>query len=196
VTIIANAGSARSKGVESQLEWAVTAGLTLSTAITWLDPHITANYCGALDQNTGAPITSNPCPPNASHPNPYAPLAPTGTQLPGTSKFKGNLVARYAFPLAGLDAYTQAAFVYQSSEWDDLRIAQREAVGQLPAFGSLDLSFGLAKDKMTADFFVDNVFDRRGQLYRFTQCGSCSIVANYVVPTQPRTVGLRFGQKF
>ncbi len=196
VTEIANAGSARVKGGETQVVWAVSGGLTLSANITWLDPHITENYCGAIDPSTGAPITTNPCPPNGSHPDPYPPLAPTGTQLPGTSKFKGNVVARYEFPLAGYDAHTQAAFIYQSTEWDDLRVAQRQDLGAQPSFGTMDLSFGLAKDNWTTDFFLDNAFDKRGQLYRFAQCGSCSFVANYVVPTQPRTVGLRFGQKF
>ena len=201
VTIIANAGAARVTGVESQLAWAVTSGLTLTAAVSWINPHITENYCGALDPTTGKPITSNPCViPDPSDPTApptiQPPLAPTGTQLPGTSKFKGNVVARYEFALAGFDAHTQAAFVYQSAEWADMRIAQRESLGQQPAFGALDLSFGLAKNNLTGDFFVDNLFDKRGELYRFTQCGSCSIVANYVVPTQPRTVGLRIGQKF
>jgi len=196
VTEIANAGAAQVKGGETQLVWAVNAGLTLSANITWLDPHITQNYCGAVDPVTGAPITSNPCPPNGSHADPYPPLAPVGTQLPGTSKFKGNVVARYEFPLAGYDAHTQAAFVYQSTEWDDLRIAQRQDLGAQPSFGTVDLSFGLARNNWTADFFLDNAFDKRGELYRFTQCGGCSFIANYVVPTQPRTVGLRVGQKF
>jgi outer membrane receptor protein involved in Fe transport len=200
VTIVANAGAARVKGIESQLAWAVTPGLTLSAAMSVLNPEITKNYCGALDPVTLAPITGNPCVIPSSTPGEPPtvrdPLAPTGTQLPGTSKFKGNVVARYAFGLAGMDAHAQAAFVYQSAQWADLRIAQREAIGQLPAFGSLDLAFGLSKDTLGGELFVNNVFDRRGQTYRFTQCGSCSIVANYVVPIQPMTVGVRFQQKF
>ena len=200
VTIIANAGSARVTGVESQLAWAVTGGLTLSAAVTWLDPHTTANYCGALNPD-GSPVSGNPCViPDLSDPTAPPtikdPLAPSGTQLPGTSKFKGNLVARYEFGLAGMDAHAQAAFVYQTAEWDDLRIANRESLGQQPAFGALDLAFGLAKDNKKAELFVNNAFDRRGQTYRFTQCGSCSIVGNYVVPIHPLTIGLRIGQTF
>ena len=195
VTQIANAGKARVEGVESDLSWVVVPGFTLSTGLSLLDPKITQDYCGAINAD-GSPITGNPCPPNGSHTDPYPPLAPNGTQLPGTSKFKGNLVARYEFGVAGFEANTQAAFVYQSAEWDDMRIAQRTTLGQQPAFGALDLSFGLGKDRWKLNLFVENVLDRRGQLYRFTQCNSCSIVANYVVPLQPRTVGLRFGQTF
>ncbi len=195
VTQIANAGAARVKGVESELSWAVVPGFTLSTGLSLLDPKITQDYCGAINAD-GSPITGNPCPANGSHDTPYAPLAPEGTQLPGTSKFKANVVARYEFAMAGFEAHAQGAFVYQSAEWDDMRIEQRTALGQQPAFGALDLSFGLAKNQSKLDLFVENVLDRRGQVYRFTQCNSCSIVANYVVPIQPRTIGLRFGQTF
>jgi hypothetical protein len=40
------------------------------------------------------------------------------------------------------------------------------------------------------------VFDKRGELFRFNQCASCSIVANYAVPTQPRTIAVKLSQKF
>jgi outer membrane receptor protein involved in Fe transport len=66
----------------------------------------------------------------------------------------------------------------------------------MPAFGTLDLAFGLARNSYYLDLFLTNVFDERGQLFRFNQCASCSIVANYAVPTQPRTIALRFSQKF
>lgn len=190
LTRIANAGAARVKGFESELQWAVTGGLTLSASLSLLDPKISENYCGVIDAN-GTPITD--CP-SALAPKP--PLAPTGTQLPSTSKVKGNLIARYDFPVGEWTAYGQGAFVYQSSQWDDLRIAQRAQIGQQPAFGTLDLAFGLGKQSYTLDLFVTNLFDKRGELFRFNQCAACSIVANYVVPTQPRTIGLKFGQKF
>ena len=51
-------------------------------------------------------------------------------------------------------------------------------------------------DDGRVDLFVTNVFDKRGELFRFNQCGSCSIVANYAVPTQPRTIALKLSQKF
>jgi iron complex outermembrane receptor protein len=190
LTRIANAGAAQVKGIETDLQWAVAQGLTIAAALSLLDPKLTENYCGVIDAN-GSPITS--CP-SALAPKPAQ--APSGTQLPGTSKAKGNLVARYAFPLSGFEAYSQAAFVYQSAEWDDLRIVQREEIGQQPAFGTLDLAFGLARPSYAFDLFLTNTFDKRGELFRFNQCGSCSIVGNYATPTQPRTIALKFSQKF
>ena len=190
LTRIANAGSARVKGVETDLQWAVTHGLSFAAALSLLDPKLTKNYCGAIDAN-GSPITN--CP-SAAVPN--SPLAPEGTQLPGTSKVKGNLIARYDFPLGGFEAYGQGAYVYQSAQWADLRIRQRGEIGQQPAFSTLDLAIGLGKQSYAFDLFVTNVFDKRGELFRFNQCGSCSIVANYAVPTQPRTIALKLSQKF
>jgi hypothetical protein len=92
--------------------------------------------------------------------------------------------------------YGQGAYVYQSAQWADLRILQRGQIGQQPAFGTLDLAFGLGRQGYAFDLFVTNVFDKRGELFRFNQCASCSIVANYAVPTQPRTIAVKLSQKF
>ena len=192
LTQIANAGAARVKGFESEVAWAVNGALTLSAGLTLLDPEITENYCGAIDLDTGAAIT------DCSDPRVKdgITLAPKGTQLPATSKVKGNIVARYTFPLGGFDGHAQAAYVFQSAQWADLRIVQRNDLGQQPAYGTGDLSFGLGKGSYAWELFVSNVFDKRADGYRFTQCGSCSIVANYVAPIQPRTIGVTFNQKF
>jgi outer membrane receptor protein involved in Fe transport len=190
LTRIANAGAAQVKGVEVEGQWAIAGGLSLATSLSRLDPKLTQNYCGAIDPN-GSPITN--CP-SALVPSP--PKAPSGTQLPGTSKFKGNVVARYDLPLGGYKAYAQGVFVYQSSQWADLRIVQRGEIGEQPAFGTIDLALGLGWESYAFDLFVTNLTDKRGDTFRFNQCGSCSIVANYAVPTQPRTLALKFSQKF
>jgi len=168
----------------------VTHGFTLGAGLTLLDPKLTQNYCGVIDPN-GNPITD--CP-SAAAPNP--PKAPSGQQLPYTSKVKGNLIGRYDFPLGDFQGYGQLAFVYQSAQQSELRTVQRQQIGEAPAFGTLDLAFGLARSGYALDLFFTNVTDERGELFRFTQCSSCTIVNNYVVPTQPRTVALRFSQKF
>ncbi|MBV8911002.1 MAG: TonB-dependent receptor [Gammaproteobacteria bacterium] len=190
LTRIANAGAARVTGIENELAWAVSHGLTVSAGLTILDPRLTENYCGAITAD-GSPITD--CPSPAA---PKPPQAPEGQQLPGTSKVKGNLVARYDFPIGELQGYGQGAFVYQSGEWSDLRTKQREEIGIARAFGTLDLSAGVAHNNCYLDLFLTNAFDKRGQLFRFNQCASCSIVADYAVPTQPRTIALRLSQRF
>jgi outer membrane receptor protein involved in Fe transport len=184
LTRIANAGSARVKGFETEIAVAVSSSLTLSAGLTLLTPELIENYCGEIDAN-GNPITD--C---------ADPLAPKGTQLPATSKVKGNVVARYSFPIGGFDGHAQAAYIFQSEQWADLRIQQRQDLGQQAAYGAADLSFGLTDGGHSWDLFITNAFDKRADGYRFTQCNSCSIVANYVAPIQPRTYGITYSQKF
>jgi outer membrane receptor protein involved in Fe transport len=176
-------------GIENELAWAVSHGLTLQAGLTLLDPKLTEDYCGTYDANNN-PVTYCPTLP---------PLAPNGTQLPYTSKVKGNLVARYDFPMGDWQGYGQGAFVYQSAQRSELRTMVAEQIGEMPAFGTLDLAFGLARDTYALDLFLTNVTDERGQLFRFVQCGSNCLntaINRYVVPTQPRTIALRFSQRF
>ncbi|HEV7613825.1 MAG TPA: hypothetical protein VGO37_18245 [Steroidobacteraceae bacterium] len=45
---------------------------------------------------------------------------------------------------------------------------------------------GYAKDEgidHNLELFVINVSDERGQIFRYSNCGSCSSVANYAVQT-------------
>jgi hypothetical protein len=158
-----------------------------------MDPKLKDNYCGRLNAD-GSPMTSNPCTkPDGST---FAPLAPKGQQLPSTSKVKANVTARYAFPLGTAEGHVLAAALYQSSEWTDLRTVQRTALGVQPGYATVDLSLGADKDNFTMDLFVTNMFDKRGEIFRYSQCSSCGPIATYIVPTQPRVVGIRFGQKF
>jgi iron complex outermembrane receptor protein len=63
VTIIQNAGNARIRGIENEIEFAATSNLTLSTGFTFLDPKLTSNYCNEPDPTaTGEQAHSNPCP--------------------------------------------------------------------------------------------------------------------------------------
>jgi iron complex outermembrane receptor protein len=186
VSQIVNAGQAEIRGLESSLEWAVNRGLTLSSGFALMNPKLTVNYCGTLDAN-GNPIT-----------NCAAPLAPSGTQLPGASKFKGNAIARYQFQFADLNPYVQGSLVYQTSTWSDLRLVEAGIVGKQPAYALADFAVGIGPSSYHVELFVDNAFDRLAQFSRYTECGidACGSFGTYVIPAQPRTIGLRFGQKF
>ena len=189
VTQIANAGQARIKGFETELEWAVMTGLTVNGGFSLMDPKLTKNYCAGLDAN-GNSVTD--CP---------DPAAPKGQELPTTPKFKGNMTARYVFPVAGIegmDAHVQASLQYQSSVWSDLRTLERGILGKQRAYGVTDFSAGVAKNGITAEFFVDNAFDIRGDVFNYAECTEavCGPIAVYHVPNRPRTFGLRFGQRF
>jgi iron complex outermembrane recepter protein len=199
VTIIENGGDAEIKGIESELEWAATSKLTMSLNFSWLDPKLTSNYCGTEDPATGQPARSNPCPANPAVgiDAPFPPAAPSGTQLPITPKFKGNIIARYTFdPIGGWDPNAQAAYVYQTEATPALKTADVQYIGVMPAYGMADLSAGIEKHGMNLQFVVSNVTDERGQVSRFEQCTVSVCQQPYIIPTQPRTYAIKFGQKF
>src|SRR5204862_380371 len=89
-TIVRNAGAARIKGAEQQLEWAPAQGLSLSLGATELDPKLAKDFCLDVDPS-GQPQPLTTCPATDA--------APADTQLPIVPKFKGNLTARYTFPM-------------------------------------------------------------------------------------------------
>ena len=201
VNIITNGGNARVKGIESELEWAATNALSLSLNMTLLDPRLQDNYCNALQAN-GSPVTN--CPtletdvPFAAGglKKFYGPLAPAGTNLPVTPKFKGNVIARYAFALGEWEAHVQGAMVYQTKTAPLLRAVDQYVVGLQPAYALFDLSGGVARDNLAIQLVINNVMDRRAELTRFVTCTVLVCEQPYVIPAQPRTIGLKFGQKF
>ncbi|GAC1310555.1 MAG: TonB-dependent receptor [Steroidobacteraceae bacterium] len=197
VTIIENAGNARIRGVENEIEWAVTDALNLSVNFTFLQPRLTSNYCGEADPATGQPATSNPCPAGVAGPVPFAPLAPAGTDLPVTPKFKGNVVARYTFPaLMEWKPSVQAAFVYQNRVAPALKVVDANTIGIQPAYGLLDLASGIERNGTTLQLLLTNATDRLAQLTRFEQCTTSVCTQQYAIPVQPRTVTIKFGQRF
>lgn len=206
LTQIKNANSARIDGFESQLNWQATYNLNLSTGIALYNAKLTANYCGFTDANSN-PVTN--CPAGTIYPATGldGPQAPKGTQLPITPRFKGNLIARYTFSLGGNDAFVQAALVHVGQRTTDLRLVERNLLGNLPAYNSVDLSAGVQKNSWSLNVYVDNMFDKRAALYKFTECRPTNCGAHNVVPqypngqvytgfSQPRTFGIRFKQDF
>jgi outer membrane receptor protein involved in Fe transport len=184
LTEIKNANQARINGLEMDVTWAASAALTLSGGFALTDAELTENYCGFTDDN-GNPVSD--C---------ADPLSPDGTQLPVTPKIKSNLTVRYEFPLASFDANLQASGVYVGKRWADLRLAERELLGELPSYATLDLSGGISTGAYSFELFVDNATDKRAELTRFSQCAEAVCLQPYVVTNMPRLIGLRFGQKF
>lgn len=195
VTVIANGGNARIKGIENEIVWAPTSAFQFSTTFTFLDPVLTQNYCfesGVTD-----------CPTDVSdipfgNPNTLVgPLAPAGTNLPVTPKFKGNIVARYSFDeIASWKPFGQVSWVYQTQTKPLLRVDNTQVVGIQPAYGLLDLTAGVERDNMHVQLVVTNVADRRAQLTRFVQCTVNVCEQPYIIPSRPRTISIQFGQKF
>jgi len=65
-----------------------------------------------------------------------------------------------------------------------------------PAYALFDGSFGIAKANTNIELVVSNLADRRAQLSRFVQANPSIDAQAYFIPAQPRTIAIRFGQKF
>ena len=202
LTEIKNANQARIDGLEMDVNFAATYNLQLSAGVAFYDAKLTENYCGFTDAN-GNPVTD--C---------ADPEAPSGTRLPVTAEFKGNLNARYTFDWNGYEPFIQGSVVYEGSRTSDLRILEREVLGDMPSYTMFDLSAGIRKDSWTLNLYVKNLFDERAEFNRFTMC-AVTVCGNafpgdnlfpappeyangqiYTVAAQPRTIGLRFSQEF
>jgi iron complex outermembrane receptor protein len=197
ITEIVNAGRSQITGIEAEVHWRAADGLTLSGSATFLDAKLVSNACKYFSASlscTEPKITNNPDGTQTIDLNEV--LAPTGTRLPVSPKFKGNLIARYEWTAGSLEAHAQGAVVYQSDVIPTLTTADVPTVGIQPGFASVDVATGVTRDKWTMEFYVENLFDKRGEAIRYTSCApsACSLVN--VIPIKPRQVGISFGQRF
>jgi iron complex outermembrane recepter protein len=189
LTQIVNGGQAQVQGIESDVLWQATDQLLISGSGAFNNARLTSVYCG--DAPGGVPDTS--CTATA----PFSQLqAPSGRELPSTPRFKGNVTARYEFPLLDWSAHLQGSAVFQTSSWPDLRNV-RTLIGQMPGFATFDFNFGVQKNSWALEVAVQNLFDERGQLYRYAECTTqvCGYQP-YILPTQPRLISLSLSQKF
>ncbi|MDP9008460.1 MAG: TonB-dependent receptor [Pseudomonadota bacterium] len=188
LTIITNAGQARIDGLETDLEFAATKSLTLYGGFSLLDAKLTQTFCG------DPTICSAP----GFNPATYEQYAVSGTRLPVTPKFKGNITGRYSFPVGSYKGDVQASAVYVGQRTADLRTLAANALGSEPGYTVVDVSAGIEIKSFHYQLYLNNAFDRRAVLDRYAECDVllCGAIAKYDVPNQPRTIGVKFGQKF
>ena len=182
-TEIHNGPNARIKGIESDISLYPMPGLSLTATGAYLDAKLRNKLCATDDPTfscTGTDI-----------------VAPKGTRLPVTPKFKVNATARYEWEVGEGKAHIQSGWTHSSSASSALRIgtSTTDQPPLLHPYNLVDLAIGYGWSNFTAELFADNLFDKRAQLSSTEECGSCSQRPYYVV-YRPRTIGLRFGVKF
>jgi iron complex outermembrane recepter protein len=207
VSVVQNAPNARIKGVETNAEWRPGGGWTINGSATFIDAKITGNVCGTYVPGTLTPQTNCPGP----NPTFFAdgstvngPLAPAGSRLPIVPRFKADLIARYGFTLGDYDAFGQVAYVYQDASVPLLYPVYYQNgfgnagphLGEVPPYSLVNLAAGAGKNGMQAQFLIENVFNSLGETGRFAALAPTTANQPYVVPIQPRTFWLKFGQKF
>jgi iron complex outermembrane recepter protein len=202
LTEIRNASGAKIRGVEAYMDWAATAGLTVTLGAALMDPKLTADFCKNLDAN-GEPLPKGVCPPDF--------FAVNGTRLPVTPKIKGNLTGRYVFTAGGFDSFVQGTLTYQGSAPASLIPNERLYLKDQRGYAIADLSAGISRNGWSLGLYVDNALDKRADIYNFVQCpvfqpgsggstdfSSVVVCGNrtYTQTNMPRTIGIKFGQKF
>jgi outer membrane receptor protein involved in Fe transport len=180
ITQVANGGQAEVQGIEVQLDWLPIDNFRLGVSAAYYDSELKEDYCDF--DAAGNCINVK---------------APAGTPLPVTPDFKGNLIARYSFPMGGFDAYTQGAFTYQSSTASELELADNAVYGDIPSSSFLNLAFGLEKEEYAVELFLSNVTNEDAPLGVTSECTPqvCGVQTKGVKP-RPFTVGIRFSQEF
>ena len=179
ITAVNNGPTAEVDGLEANLIWLPTDRLRISAAAAFYDTALQDDYCN---------FTAGVC---------TEVLAPKGTSLPTTADFKGNLVARYSFPLGSFDAHLQGALAHNGSRLADLDQTVAPIIGELPAWTTLDISAGIRNERWGLDMFITNVTNEDAPLYVTAEC-TLETCGNqlYGVRMRPTTVALRFSMDF
>jgi outer membrane receptor protein involved in Fe transport len=177
-TIIQNGPDARIYGAEMDANL-LLGGLSLTVAGSYTDAKTREDLCETqICVGDGSDV-----------------LAPEGTRLPITPRFKISGNARYSVPIGSGRGYVQGLVAHQSSASSDIRVAKAAALGRIESYTTGNLAVGFELSRVNFELFAQNIWDERGQISRFQQCGACD-QRPYIVPITPRTIGIRAGTRF
>ena len=167
---VGNGGRAKSQGAEFSVVSRPLTGLMISA---WI----------ALDDA----VLKDDLPPAAVLAGTYG---AAGDRLPLSSRFSANLSMQQNFPLwSTVTGFVGGSVSYVGDREGDF-VAQGAPRLDLPAYTKTDLRAGAKYDLWTANFYVNNLTDRRALL-------NAGIFAPYAdLYIQPRTVGLLFTRAF
>ncbi|WP_254535768.1 TonB-dependent receptor [Sphingopyxis terrae] len=183
-TEIHNGPNARIRGIEADINIRPVDGLTIAAAAAYTDAKTRNNLC-AIDDPTYQ-CTADPD-------NSIA--APRGTRLPVTPRFNGNATIRYQFPVGPGELHLQSVVAHRSSSTPDIRVDVANALGRIRGSTTVDFAIGFDWSKYSFELFLQNAFDERAELSRFSNCGQCDSRVQILVNT-PQTIGARLGAKF
>lgn len=194
LTEIRNAGIARIRGVEADFGY-TAGGLTLGVGGSYNDAEIRRDFCRIANATFDCTTPGNSL------------LAPAGSRLPVTPKFKGNALVRYEFPLGSWDGHVQFNVNRTSGRKSDLRPAINAIKGNLKGYSTADFSIGMENDDWKFEAFATNLFDSRGVINTGVQCVEtvCGTGVTPATPTggafydvviKPRIIGLKVSRDF
>lgn len=176
LTIIGNVGQARTWGAEFDMSWLATDNLDLSFAASYNHAELQEPYWRSdLDRLAGEP-----------------PRAPAGTEMPFVPELQFTSIGRYSLDFGDWPGYVQAAVSYTGDSWNFLEVEDR---AKQDGYLLLNLSTGIEMDNWTLDLFINNATDERAQIF-FYEPSYASLIDSRTTTNRPRTIGIRFGQRF
>jgi len=181
LTIIQNAGKAQTKGVEWDLNWAMTDDFTLTFAGSYNDATLEQDFVRIDEDNLGTVA------------------APKGTKMPYVPEWQLTAIGRYNFNVGDLPMFGQFAVSYSDDNWNILETDNRFLI---PSATVLNLTAGIEKEKWSLTLYANNVTDERmvtdifnADYYPYT--GITYSGYDYVeTPIRPRSYGIRWSQRF
>ena len=176
LTIIGNVGQARTIGAEFDASWQLTGQFNLSLAGSYNNAELEEPYWRtSADRDAGDP-----------------PRAPKGTEMPYVPEYQFTTIGRYEMNFGNFPGYLQAAVSYTGASWNDLEVALRR---RQDAYTLVNLAAGIERDTWSLDLFVNNATDERAQIDVYDP-SYFSLLDSRTITNRPRTIGIRFGQKF
>ncbi len=169
VVYAANAGRAKSDGVELSLESRPLQGLLLSTVASWSAAKL------AHDLPASSPVAGL-----------------RGDRLPYSSPFSGNFSIDQEFPIGGaVTGFVGGSVGYVGARKGLFRSAAQVRV-TYPSYTQVDLRMGVRFDSWSINAYVNNVADERGIL----NGGLDANRPTFYTYIQPRTLGVSLGKDF
>ncbi len=203
-TFALNGPSYNIKGGEAQFTARVTEGLTINSSASYNDATQSNSPC--LISNNPASATFGNCITEAVYKGiGLAPLlnpfGAEGATPPFSPKFQGNIRARYEWNVGDYKAHVAIGGNYVSSMYsqpatytngEGILIPNTTLLRYFqPAYGTIDASIGVAKDKWFAEVYGTNLTNSNASVFT-----SSAQFIKSEVPIRPRVIMIKVGASF
>jgi outer membrane receptor protein involved in Fe transport len=169
---IANAGTAKSQGIELSGESRPLRGLTIAAWVAWNDAALTEAFPATSTAAGGA-------------------YGADGDRLPYSSRFSGNLSLQQELTFTSrVSGFVGGALSYVGARVGEFTSSPQRST--FPGYAQANLRTGAKFEAWTVSLFVNNVADKRGLVYG--GLGSANPSAYFYIT--PRTAGLSVARAF
>jgi outer membrane receptor protein involved in Fe transport len=179
-----NGGRARSRGIEAEVSWQPSKGLTVAANATFLDAKLTEDVVALSGADTL--------------------VGKAGDRLPGSARFTSNLSIQQDFPITdGITGFVGGNWSFIGERLStfqlfvpsqtDPTVSSTTPRFSIPSYSLVDLQTGVMWNGWRANVFLRNAFNKLGVVTADSRNGTAVTTVNFL---QPRTVGLDVSKDF